>query len=77
MNWKISNFDYIMQLNSLAGRSYNDLSQYPVLPWILSTYSAPKTPDLTAINAVARGGAPPGSFRDLTKNMQLLGSGVR
>jgi hypothetical protein len=32
---------------------------------------------LTAINTVARGGAPPGSFRDLTKNMQLLGSAVR
>jgi hypothetical protein len=25
-NWKISNFDYLMQLNQLAGRSYNDLS---------------------------------------------------
>jgi hypothetical protein len=32
---------------------------------------------LLAINAVARGGAPPGHFRDLTKNMQLLGSAVR
>ena len=28
VNWKISNFDYLMQLNQLAGRSYNDLSQY-------------------------------------------------
>ncbi len=28
-----SNFEYLMQLNTLAGRSYNDLSQYPVFPW--------------------------------------------
>jgi len=34
MQWKISNFEYIMQLNVLAGRSYNDLSQYPVYPWV-------------------------------------------
>lgn len=25
---KISNFDYLMQLNTIAGRTYNDLSQY-------------------------------------------------
>ena len=28
-----------MQLNQLAGRSYNDLSQYPVLPWLFSNYA--------------------------------------
>ena len=27
---EISNFNYLMYLNTLAGRSYNDLSQYPV-----------------------------------------------
>jgi hypothetical protein len=26
MQWKISNFEYIMQINQLSGRSYNDLS---------------------------------------------------
>ena len=31
--WEISNFDYLMQLNTLAGRSYSDLNQYPVFPW--------------------------------------------
>ena len=35
MQWKISNFEYLMHLNQLAGRSYNDLSQYPVFPWII------------------------------------------
>lgn len=31
--WEISTFDYLMQLNTLAGRTYNDLNQYPVFPW--------------------------------------------
>lgn len=34
----ISNFDYILELNRLAGRSFNDLSQYPVFPWVLKDY---------------------------------------
>lgn len=35
---EISNFQYLMHLNTLAGRSYNDLMQYPVFPWILADY---------------------------------------
>jgi hypothetical protein len=34
VNREISNFDYLMRLNALAGRTYNDLGQYPVFPWI-------------------------------------------
>lgn len=30
---QLSNFDYLMQLNTIAGRSYNDITQYPVFPW--------------------------------------------
>lgn len=26
----------------MAGRSYNDLTQYPIFPWILSNYESPK-----------------------------------
>ena len=37
---RISNFDYLMRLNTLAGRSYNDLTQYPVMPWILKDYTS-------------------------------------
>lgn len=29
-----------MHLNTLAGRSYNDLMQYPVFPWILADYES-------------------------------------
>lgn len=59
--WEISNFEYLMQLNTLAGRSYNDITQYPVFPWILSDYSS-KYLDL----------ADPSSYRDLSKPVGAL-----
>lgn len=30
---QISNFEYLMALNTIAGRTLNDLNQYPVFPW--------------------------------------------
>ncbi|XP_027159389.1 BEACH domain-containing protein C2 [Coffea eugenioides] len=59
--WEISNFEYLMQLNTLAGRSYNDITQYPVFPWILSDYSS-STLDLSN----------PSSYRDLSKPIGAL-----
>ncbi|XVF73351.1 hypothetical protein PTKIN_Ptkin12aG0194600 [Pterospermum kingtungense] len=59
--WEISNFEYLMQLNTLAGRSYNDITQYPVFPWVLSDYNS-KTLDL----------ADPSAFRDLSKPVGAL-----
>ncbi|XVF22675.1 hypothetical protein REPUB_Repub12eG0191500 [Reevesia pubescens] len=59
--WEISNFEYLMQLNTLAGRSYNDITQYPVFPWILSDYSS-KILDL----------ADPSAYRDLSKPVGAL-----
>jgi hypothetical protein len=35
---KITNFEYLMTLNRFASRSLNDISQYPIFPWILSDY---------------------------------------
>ena len=29
-----------MQLNTIAGRTYNDLAQYPVFPWVLADYDS-------------------------------------
>ena len=57
----ISNFDYLMQLNTIAGRSYNDITQYPVFPWILKDYSSEKL-DLSN----------PDSYRDLSKPIGAL-----
>ena len=39
--WKISNFEFLMWLNIFSNRSYDDLSQYPVFPWILTDYDDP------------------------------------
>ena len=35
----MSNFEYLMWVNILSGRSYHDSSQYFVFPWILKDYS--------------------------------------
>lgn len=61
-NYKMSNFEYLMALNSLAGRSYRDLTQYFVFPWILSEYSK------DSINL-----DDPSCFRDLSRTMGGLG----
>jgi hypothetical protein len=29
-----------MALNLMAGRTFNDITQYPVFPWILSDYES-------------------------------------
>nr|CAD2136002.1 unnamed protein product [Meloidogyne enterolobii] len=58
---EISNFDYLMFLNTIAGRTYNDLNQYPVFPWILSNYSSENIDLNDAAN-----------FRDLSKPIGAL-----
>ncbi|XP_064125927.1 WD repeat- and FYVE domain-containing protein 4 isoform X4 [Loxodonta africana] len=55
---EISNFEYLMYLNTLAGRTYNDYMQYPVFPWVLADYTS-ETLNLTN----------PKTFRDLSKPM--------
>ncbi|KAI8901954.1 hypothetical protein BC833DRAFT_49211 [Globomyces pollinis-pini] len=58
---EISNFEYLMALNTFSGRSYNDLTQYPVFPWILSDYTSKKL-DLKD----------PSIYRDLSKPIGAL-----
>ncbi len=38
MEDKLTNFEYLTQLNKIAGRSFNDLMQYPVFPFVLTSY---------------------------------------
>lgn len=57
----LSTFDYIMHLNSAAGRTYNDLTQYPIFPWVVADYASKAFPfDV------------PRAFRDLTKPIGAL-----
>ena len=37
---QISNFEYLSLINTYAGRTYNDIHQYPVFPWILKDYTS-------------------------------------
>ena len=61
-NGELTNFEYLIHLNSAAGRSFQDLTQYPVFPWILADYSS----DTLDLND-------PKTFRDLSKPMGAIG----
>ena len=39
-NGMIDTYSYLMILNTLSGRTYNNLAQYPIYPWILKDYSS-------------------------------------
>ena len=58
---KITNFEYLMFLNILSGRSFNDSSQYPIMPWIIQDYTSNKL-DLSN----------PNTFRDFSKPIGAL-----
>ncbi|GJP52593.1 hypothetical protein CLOM_g11699, partial [Closterium sp. NIES-68] len=58
---EMCNFEYLMVLNTLAGRSYNDLMQYPVFPWVVADYTSEEL-DLNN----------PDTFRDLSKPIGAL-----
>ncbi|KAK8897791.1 hypothetical protein M9Y10_000019 [Tritrichomonas musculus] len=53
---KMSNFEYLMKLNVYSERTFNDASQYPFFPWVLSNYAGSKI-DLDD----------PSNYRDLSK----------
>ncbi|XP_063739788.1 lipopolysaccharide-responsive and beige-like anchor protein isoform X2 [Eleginops maclovinus] len=58
---EISNFDYLIFLNTISGRTFNDLNQYPVFPWVITNYDSAEL-DLTL----------PSNFRDLSKPIGAL-----
>ncbi|RNA14126.1 FAN-like, partial [Brachionus plicatilis] len=57
----ISNYEYLMYLNNTSDRSFNDLTQYPVFPWVLSDYTS-QVLDLDD----------PSSYRDLSRPIGAL-----
>ncbi|KAJ9116880.1 hypothetical protein QFC22_004537 [Naganishia vaughanmartiniae] len=58
---EISNFAYLQVLNQFANRTPNDVTQYPVFPWVVADYTSP------ILNL-----AKPTTFRDLTLPMGAL-----
>jgi hypothetical protein len=61
LNGEMSNFDYLMCLNTFSGRSFADWGQYPVFPWILRDYHSAMLDILS-----------PNVYRDLSKPMGAL-----
>jgi len=61
VNHEISTFEYLMWLNTIAGRTYNDLTQYPVFPWVIADYES------TTLDLSRRS-----TYRDLSKPMGAL-----
>jgi factor associated with neutral sphingomyelinase activation len=57
----ISNYEYLLAVNSAAGRSFHDLSRYPVFPWVVADYDSAKL-DLNDEK----------TFRDLSKPVGAL-----
>lgn len=57
----ITNFDYLLYCNLAAGRSFNDLTQYPVFPWVVQDYSS------TILDL-----QDPSTFRDLSRPIGAL-----
>ena len=43
--WEISTLKMLMIMNLYSNRSYNDINQYPVFPWIITDYTSQKFPD--------------------------------
>ena len=64
-NWKLSNFEYLIYLNLFANRSYTDLNQYPVMPWIIRNYESKKL-DLNNNEQIEK------SLRDLNLQMGMM-----
>ncbi|EKX50523.1 hypothetical protein GUITHDRAFT_62014, partial [Guillardia theta CCMP2712] len=58
---RVTNFDYLLAVNFAAGRNFNDLAKYPVMPWIIADYHS-LCLDLNS----------PSSFRDLSKPIGAL-----
>ncbi len=54
-----------MHVNTVSGRTYNDLTQYPVFPWVLADYTSSSIELDDPLNTS-------GVFRDLTKPVGAL-----
>lgn len=37
---RISTLDYLLLLNKYSGRSFHDISQYPIFPWVIKSFDA-------------------------------------
>ena len=48
MKGEISNQQLLLLVNKFSGRSFNDLSQYPIFPWVIADYQSQSYEELQA-----------------------------
>ena len=65
-HWDISTLSFLSIINNFASRSFKDLTQYPIFPWVIKDYESKK---LNAFNE--------SNIRDLNKPIGALGSELR
>jgi hypothetical protein len=80
----MSNYEYLLFLNLISGRTFNDLTQYPVMPWTRIDFEprnkiSPVSPKAAGALDSHDGRSAPSrraealrSFRDLSKNVGAL-----
>ena len=68
---EICNFEYLMHLNNHSGRTYNDITQYYIFPWILSDYASEEL-HLKKKRAEDETTSVDATFRDLSKPVGAL-----
>ncbi len=69
---QLDNFEYLLVLNSAAGRSFHDLSRYPIFPWVLSNYGEEEDDGDCDDDSIALDLDDASCFRDLSKPIGAL-----
>ena len=62
-HWDISTMSFLSIINNFAGRSFKDLTQYPVFPWVIKDYESNKLNSFNETN-----------IRELNKPIGALGN---
>jgi len=72
---RLSNSEYLALLNKFASRSYNDLNQYPIFPWILKDYQSDflnlSNPEVYRDLSIPIGAIHPDGLRECTRRYAL------
>ena len=52
IRWEVSTFTLLNAMNVYSNRSYNDINQYPVFPWIITNYTDKTLPNFENLNNI-------------------------
>lgn len=74
----MSNFDYLMAINKYSGRSFNEINQYFVFPWVLKDYTSSsldlRNPEIFRDLSKPIGALNPAKFRKYEENWREASS---